>query len=204
MGCLSVWRLKCHGPGFLCLLSLGLIILWSGLVPSVAGDVPVQVTARAVDSKDYGRVIFSFSQFPEISSSVSRGVIVLSFDRPIDISTDRLTIELPNWISAARLDPDRKALRLGLARAARPNLTEAGNELYFDLLPEGWKGAPPALPADVIRELSRKARVADAIKREEMPSRTLLVDTATSNKLSRLIIRGAAPSALRVNRKDQI
>ncbi len=193
-------RLGCGRVCFALILSL--FGIFFGFGESLAADTPVQVTARAIDAKDYGRLIFSFSQYPEISSSVSRGVIVLSFDRPIDISTDRLTIDLPNWISAARLDPDRKALRLGLAKAARPNLTEAGNELYFDLLPENWKGALPALPTDVIRELSRKARAADAAKREEMPSRTLLIDTATSNKLSRLIIRGAAPSALRVNRKD--
>ena len=171
---------------------------------SQAASTPIQVTARAGDSKEFGRLIFSFSRFPEITTSLSRGVIVLSFDQPIDISTDRLAIDLPNWISAARLDPDRKALRLGLARAARPNLTEAGNDLYFDLLPEGWKGAPPPLPADVIRELSRKARAAEAAKQDELPSRKLLIDTATSNKLSRLIVRGATPSNLRVSQKDQV
>lgn len=204
MGCFFVPLPRLHFENaYLALFLLSLSIVF-GLGGSRAADAPVQVTARAIDAKDYGRLIFSFSQYPEISSSVSRGVIVLSFDRPIDISTDRLTIDLPNWISAARLDPDRKALRLGLAKAARPNLTEAGNELYFDLLPESWKGAPPALPTDVIRELSRKARAADAAKREELPTRSLLIDTATSNKLSRLIIRGAAPAALRVNRKDQI
>lgn len=180
------------------------LLLLIDMVESRAANAPIQVTARAIDSKDYGRVIFSFSHYPEITTSISRGVIVLSFDQPIDISTDRLALDLPNWISAARLDPDRKALRLGLAKAARPNLTEAGTELYFDLLPEGWKGAPPTLPPDVIRELSRKARAADAAKQDEMSSRKLLVDTATSSKLSRLMIRGAAPAALRVNRKDQV
>ena len=50
---------------------------------------------------------------------------------------------------------------MALSSAVRPNLMEAGEKLFLDLLPETWKGMPPGLPQDVIEELSRRAREAE-------------------------------------------
>ena len=178
-------------------------LLWAGIAASAAEQAS-SATARSMDAKDYGRIVLSFEHMPEVETSVAKGVIVITFNRPINLLPDRIPADLPNWIAAARMDPDKKGLRLALSRAARPNLIEAGNDLYIDLLPEGLKGNPPPLPQDVIRDLSRKARIADELQKPANASNLLLVDTASSPKLSRMVFRGASPSALRVSRKDQL
>lgn len=182
------------------------LIAIANAVPSSvpAGEPMAAMTIRAAETKDFGRLILSFTNFVPVATSVSRGVVVITFERPVDVSVDHIANDLPMWIAAARLDPDHKALRLGLTRPARPVLTEAGHDVYLDLLPETWKGPLPGLPADVIQELSRKARLADQSKAINLAPQNLLVDTANSAKLSRLIFRGASPSTVRVNRNDQM
>src|SRR4029079_4052030 len=41
------------------------------------------------------------------------------------------------------------------------NTMTAGERVFVDLLPDSWKGAPPGLPAEVVRELSDRARAAE-------------------------------------------
>ena len=108
-----------------CGLSLKIAFCVLGLSSAYA-EQSSSATARATDAKDYGRIILSFESMPEVETSVAKGVIVLTFNRPITLMPDRIPTELPNWIAAARMDPDKKGLRLALARAARPNLIEIG------------------------------------------------------------------------------
>ena len=67
------------------------------------------------------------------------------------------------FIVAGRLDPNRTTLRFALSRAIRANATEAGDQLFVDLLPENWKGPPPNLPAEVIADLAARAKKADEL-----------------------------------------
>src|SRR5204862_7786628 len=48
-----------------------------------------------------------------------------------------------------------------------PNVMAAGERLFVDLLPESWKGMPPGLPADVVKELAERARAAEQQLREQ-------------------------------------
>jgi hypothetical protein len=41
------------------------------------------------------------------------------------------------------------------------NTMTAGERVFIDLLPDTWKGPPPPLPLEVIRELSKRARNAE-------------------------------------------
>src|SRR6185295_7807809 len=42
-----------------------------------------------------------------------------------------------------------------------PNVMPAGERLFVDLLPMGWKGLPPSLPQEVVDELAQRARAAE-------------------------------------------
>jgi hypothetical protein len=61
---------------------------------------------------------------------------------------------VPDYVGAARRDPDGSAIRLSLARRVTVNTMTAGERIFVDFLPDGWTGPPPSLPQDVIRELA--------------------------------------------------
>ena len=69
--------------------------------------------------------------------------------------------------ASARRDPDGSAIRLSLARRVTVNTMTAGERVFIDLLPDTWTGAPPSLPAEVIRELSERARAAERALRQQ-------------------------------------
>ena len=160
---------------------------------------------HASEMPGFGRIVFSFEQLPMVDVTQVNGVLVLNFDRPVELDPSHLGLEIPNYISAARLDPDKRALRFAVAKSLRPNLIEAGNDLYLDLLPNGWKGAMPVLPADVVQSLSRKARNADAVAQGNLPKfrGSLSVEAASSARLSRLIIRGAPSEDVKISKKGK-
>ena len=66
-----------------------------------------------------------------------------------------------------RRDPDGSAIRLSLSRKVTVNTMTAGERIFVDLLPDTWSGQPPALPAEVVRELSERARVAERALRQQ-------------------------------------
>ncbi len=43
----------------------------------------------------------------------------------------------------------------------------AGERIFIDLLPDTWKGMPPGLPQDVVKELSERARAAERALRQQ-------------------------------------
>jgi len=74
-------------------------------------------------------------------------------------------MQAPNYIGAARRDPDGRAIRLALARKVTVNSMAAGAKFFVDLLPETWSAAPPGLPQEVVEELARRAREAERLAR---------------------------------------
>ena len=74
---------------------------------------------------------------------------------------------MPDYVGSVRRDPDGTAIRLSLARKVTVNTMTAGERVFVDLLPDTWSGQPPALPAEVVRELSERARVAERALRQQ-------------------------------------
>jgi len=107
------------------------------------------------------RLVFRMEDVVEAKARVSGAIAVISFNKPIDVSVDRINSSAPDFVSAARRDPDGNAIRMALARKVKINLIPAGERLYVDLLPDSWKGVLPGLPQEVIDELSRRARDAE-------------------------------------------
>ncbi len=143
-------------PAFLALL---LAVLVSAARPALADPIKANVVAGT--NGGYARLIFSMSDFNDISVRQTGNVLIISFKAPIDINVDRLSSQASGYIAAARRDPDGMAVRIALARKVSVNAMTAGQQYYVDLLPDTWHGLPPGLPQDVIDNLTRRARDAE-------------------------------------------
>ena len=144
------------------LLSL-LIVLLAALTfaPRAAFADPIQANVVAGTSGGYARLIFSMSDFNDVSVRQTGNVLIISFKQPIDIIVDRLSSQAAGYIAAARRDPDGMAVRLALARKVTVNAMAVGQQYYVDLLPDTWQGMPPGLPQEVVDDLTRRARDAE-------------------------------------------
>ena len=98
---------------------------------------------------------------------VANGVLIISFQSPVAVVVDRIAAQIPEYVGAARTDPDGRGVRMALAKDVKVNATSAGEKLFVDLLPQPWSGPPPGLPQEVIEDLARRARVADRLEKEQ-------------------------------------
>ncbi|MDH3579253.1 MAG: hypothetical protein OEM91_01340, partial [Hyphomicrobiales bacterium] len=126
---------------------------------------------EAREENGFGRVVLNFDRLPAYRKQLDSGVFVIWFDDPVDAKVGEIPKDLPKYIGLARRDPDGRAIRLALNRSYLVNLMEAGRQLYIDILPPDWKGAPPPLPTHVIKALSRIAAEKERKAREEAAQR---------------------------------
>ena len=136
---------------------LALVAALSFATPSCAADASV----AAAEMNGYGRLVFSLNKNVKAQIRASSGVIVLSFDEPVNVDLEKLAAQMPAYVSVARRDPDGRTVRFATTRPLRTNLMEAGEKLFLDLLPENWQGLPPSLPQDVVEQLAKRARDAE-------------------------------------------
>ena len=104
----------------------------------------------------------------ESEVSTAGSIIVIRFKRPVDIPVEKLSDAVPDYVGSARRDPDGTAIRLSLARRVTVNTMTAGERIFVDFLPDSWTGPPPALPAEVVRELAERARAAERALRAQL------------------------------------
>src|SRR5215471_18299073 len=91
------------------------MVLGVGL-PAPAAAQAVKGTVSAAVENGFTRLIFSLGRHVESQARLANNVVVISFNRPVDINVDRLREGAADYISAARRDPDGKAVRIALAR----------------------------------------------------------------------------------------
>ena len=131
--------------------------------PSVAepakGDVTVDV------SGGYARLIFAIGDDIDATARLAGNVLIVSFSQPTMAGIGRLAAQAPDYISAARRDPDGRAVRMAVARKVKIHSITAAGKFFVDLLPDTWSGTPPGLPQDVVEELARLAREAERLER---------------------------------------
>ncbi len=127
---------------------------------------PVRAEATLTGTGGFARLLIRFEEDVEAEAVTAGSVLVIRFKRPVALSMDKVADALPDYVGSARRDPDGLAVRLALSRKVSVNTMAAGERLFVDLLPDNWTGAPPPLPADVVRELSERARVAERLLRE--------------------------------------
>src|SRR5439155_14493918 len=138
-----------------------------GLNHGVRAADAVRGEASFSASGGFARLVIKLGE--DVSSEVTTAgsILIIRFGRPVDVPVDRVPEGGPDYVNSARRDPDGGAIRLSLARRVTVNTMNAGERTFIDLLPEGWKGPPPSLPMDVVKELAERARVAERALRAQ-------------------------------------
>jgi hypothetical protein len=144
--------------------SLAMIAVLAVVAPASGADA-VKGEARFAAADGYARLMLSLQEDVGSEVTVAGSVLVVGFRKPVDIAVEALSAAVPDYVGAARRDPDGTAIRLALSRKVRVNTMTAGERSVIDLLPESWGGPPPALPQEGVRELAERARAAEAALR---------------------------------------
>ncbi|MDH2398763.1 tetratricopeptide repeat protein [Bradyrhizobium sp. SSUT18] len=146
------------------LLAAGLLIGFSA--PVRAADA-IRGEATFSAGGGFARLVIKLGEDVPSEVTTAGSILVIRFDRAVDVPVDRVPEGAPDYVNSARRDPDGGAIRLSLARRVTVNTMNAGERTFIDLLPEGWKGPPPSLPMDVVKELAERARVAERALRAQ-------------------------------------
>ena len=152
---------------YACGWKLGAVLLVcavAGGSTALAQKVPAEISVDT--SGGYARIVYRFSGDVDANVRMSNGILVIGFNVPVEVSTDRLNAAAAGYVSAARRDPDGRGLRIALARKLTLHSMQANDRLFVDLLPDGWKGPPPPLPSDVVEELARRVKEAERRQRQ--------------------------------------
>ncbi|MBN8975156.1 MAG: tetratricopeptide repeat protein [Rhizobiales bacterium] len=128
---------------------------------------PVHGEATLATENGYARLIVKLDEDVDSEVSVAGSILIIRFKRAVDVPVDQISDAVPDYVGSARRDPDGSAIRLALSRKVKVNSMVAGERLFIDLLPDSWKGMPPGLPPEVVRELSERARAAERALRQQ-------------------------------------
>jgi tetratricopeptide (TPR) repeat protein len=195
-----------------CGLAAAALFCVSGFAaPGSADDDPVKATLAATVNDGYARLVFDMSEYDDASVRLANNVLVITFKRPIDVSVDRLAAQIPDYVGAARRDPDGKGIRVALSQQVKVNATPAAEKFFVDLLPASWSGQPPSLPPEVIADLARRAREADRLERKERQAvaqqrasaEPVRVHVATQPTFTRYIFAIPASTAVSTDRAKE-
>ncbi|ETR75829.1 hypothetical protein X566_24530 [Afipia sp. P52-10] len=137
------------------------------LAAPAQAQVPVRGTAVLSKPGNYARLVFKLQRDVEADVRTAGSILIVRFQKPVDVNVGKLADAAPDYVSMARTDPDGSAVRLALARKVTPNVMVAGERLFIDLLPDNWTGPPPPLPAEVIKELADRAKEAERLLRQK-------------------------------------
>ncbi|MES0882669.1 hypothetical protein ABLQ08_18505 [Roseibium sp. SCPC14] len=132
-------------------------------VPTVQAQTLEPVDLEVLPEEGYGRIVLTFKDrtlLPIYDAVITGGVLRISFEEPVDINVDDVPLDLGDYVTIARRDPDGSAIRFALKNQFQINTLEAGEKLFVDILPMSWQGLPPGLPDDVVRELAKRAEAA--------------------------------------------
>ena len=180
-------------------LVFGPVVTAPGLATAARAD---EVSVRGQQEDGFGRIQLHFSEPIRVEARSANGVLVISFEQPTAIRDERLTQQMPAFISVVRHDPDGTGMRMALTQNFNVNVIHAGELVFVDILPERWSGILPGLPAEVVADLARRARVAERLieeereRREETPVRPLPVRVAELPTLTRLVFEPPIPTAI--------
>ncbi|MGX4770775.1 tetratricopeptide repeat protein [Bradyrhizobium guangdongense] len=128
---------------------------------------PIRGEASFSAGGGFARLVIKLGEDVPSEVTTAGSILIIRFERPVDVPVDRVPEGAPDYVNSARRDPDGNAIRLSLARRVTVNTMNAGERTFIDLLPEGWKGPPPPLPMDVVKELAERARAAERALRAQ-------------------------------------
>jgi len=150
-------------------LALAVLLSCLSFVSESARAEPVKGEATLMVQSGYGRLLLQFQEDVPTEVTVAGAILIIQFKKPVDLPIDLLPEQAPGYIGSVRRDPDGTAVRMALTQKVRVNVMTAGERVFIDLLPEKWTGLPPALPAEVVKELSERALAAErALRLQKM------------------------------------
>jgi tetratricopeptide (TPR) repeat protein len=147
-------------------LAAGLVAIGLTFTSACRAD-PIKGEATFAVANGYARLVLKLAEDVGTEVTTAGSIVVIRFNRPVDIPIDQLAEAAPDYVGSVRRDPDGSAIRMSLTRRVTINTMAAGERVFVDLLPETWSGQPPALPAEVVRELAERARRAERALRQQ-------------------------------------
>lgn len=132
-------------------------------IPGLAHAQVMLADVKAWEAKNHGRIVFTFRDrtlLPEFTTRIANGILQIDFADPVQASVSHVPTNMKKYVSVALEDPAGFGVRFGLKSSFRINTLEAGEKLFVDILPRDWQGQPPGLPANVIKDLARRAEAA--------------------------------------------
>lgn len=118
----------------------------------------------------FARIILKFPgrlDMPKYELRYENNVLAVTFSEPIEALLPDVGLLLSDYVSIARIDPDKRGIRFGLRTTLNVSKLDAGEQLYLDLLPTSWQGLPPGLPPDVVANLAERAKHAAALAAQQ-------------------------------------
>jgi hypothetical protein len=163
-GVRAVWR--CLGwPNW---FAAGLLLAASSACGAPAE--PVKGEATLTSAGGFARLVLKLDEDVDSEVTVAGTILIIRFKHPVDVAVAKLADAAPDYVGSARRDPDGSAIRLALSRKVTVNAMTAGERTFIDLMPDSWKGLPPGLPPEVVKELSERARAAERALRSQRAS----------------------------------
>ncbi len=183
-----VWRRLAIVAGFYALMLLAPVFSVHAQT-----ETPIKGDIKVTTDGGYLRLAFRFEKEVPASIQTSYPIIIVTFKNPVAVSIDQLSKLAPDYISAARLDPDGTSIRIAVRREVKVNSIPFAERLYIDLLPSNWTGIMPGLPHDVVEELANRALEAERqlrkqrfVAKTQTPS-SIRVKVATQPTFTRFI-----------------
>lgn len=141
--------------------ALAVLLSCLSIAAEAAPADPVKGEATLTAQPGYARLILKFKKDVPTEVIVAGAILVIQFKNSVDVPIDLLADSAPAYVGSVRRDPDGTAIRMALTQKVSVNVMTAGERVFIDLLPEKWVGLPPALPAEVVKELSERALAAE-------------------------------------------
>lgn len=141
--------------------ALAVLLSFLSIAAEAAPADPVKGEATLTAQPGYARLVLKFKEDVPTEVIVAGAILVIQFKNSVDVPIDLLADSAPAYVGSVRRDPDGTAIRMALTQKVSVNVMTAGERVFIDLLPEKWVGLPPALPAEVVKELSERALAAE-------------------------------------------
>jgi hypothetical protein len=114
------------------------------MLPGACRADPVKGEATFSATGGFARLVLKLADDVDSEVVTAGSIIVIRFKRRSIFRSTRSSDAVPDYVGSARRDPDGMAIRLSLARRVTINTMTAGERIFVDLLPDTWKGPPPA------------------------------------------------------------
>ena len=97
----SAWR----ALALIVVLQLTLALLALAPLRAAPAGEPIKGEVKAVNDGGFLRLMFQFDEAVEATTRVSGAIVIISFNKPVVLAVERLNVNAPEYISAARRDP---------------------------------------------------------------------------------------------------